>query len=1171
MIHHIKWGCVHILFWSILLFAIGISGLRYALSELDFYKADIEALVSEQLGAPVTIASIQGVLNGFKPELALKNIQVHSGQDQAAPVQLQEIHLGFSILTAIRQPLLEAIQISIFRAKLSVTRLQSGGINIEGLPGTDDDTQPTWLLRGRQYQLVDSEILWHDEKRNAAPVLLKHINITLKNDAGLHQLFIKTELPESLGKSLFVAMNFRGNIFVPKSINARLFIQGQDIHLGNFITGDLPFDFAFIQGRGDFSIWSRWQAEQMTQMRGSIELSNAAITDKHNASIPIDQLAVQFLLQQHQQQWQLGIKDLLLSSKNNTVALAQLALALELDAENNLTHLALNAPQLSLEPISKFMLLNKLLPKKLHKQLKTLALQGEVKELLLLANPAQQTFTINGQLSGINSRPMDAIPGVKNLHLYLKGSEQQGMIQIDSPQFNLNAPKIFRKPLQFNHALGNLHWQHDDAWVLSTPLLELNSAYFKTRTKFDLTLAHEDRPAFMSMQNSFDIHDAVNAPEFIPTEVLAEKIVAWVDHAFVKGHVKQGGILLHGALPDYPFPQRKGVFEVLFDAKDVELHYAPDWHDVQGVEAEVRFFSNSMDINIHQGHANDAIIQNISVVIDSFSTSEFIDITGKIKSSLAHAVLYLVQSPFKDLVTAIDEIVDVRGAADINIDLKVPLHEQAMKVNISAKTKDASATIVPLDLEISNISADFLFTENGVYSQNITATSLGFPLTAVLNTGEQAISTTVMGKMSIAQLAKQFPNPFWAHAQGTSTYHVALDFPIDSEQICTIKLNSDLIGTAIQFAPLSKPEFQVHPLSIKLGIAPSGIDALNITYENRLALQDRVDIKLKKIAPHWQGLIHTPVASGSVFIPIEFNNKSEISLALKELDLSALQKIDLETDGEPLIVQNLPSIKLNSQELYWNNVNLGKLDLQTQPTEQGLEIKHCEIKSLNNSLSLSGYWHQDNQQQSSSISGVFLSDDFGMFLKQTRLSNNIFDTTADLQFVLSWPSAPYDVLMNILSGSVDSHLSDGRILGVDPGLGRVLGALDIWKLGKRLRFDFSDITDSGLSFSESTGHFSINSGLVTTKDLMINAMPAKIYISGNTNLATEQIDLQATVLPKFPIAGTIIGNVANAVSKTFVGNEHAGGLIISLLYEIKGSWENFEINRQFNADLTDTP
>ena len=158
MIKRIQWHFVRILFWTILIFAISISGLRYALSELDFYKTDIEALLSEHLGAPVTIASIRGVVNGIKPELALENIQVHSEQKNAPPVQLQKIHLGFSILTAITQPLLEAVQISIMGAKLSVTRLESGGIDIAGLPNTDDE-QPTWLMRGKQYQLIDKQTL----------------------------------------------------------------------------------------------------------------------------------------------------------------------------------------------------------------------------------------------------------------------------------------------------------------------------------------------------------------------------------------------------------------------------------------------------------------------------------------------------------------------------------------------------------------------------------------------------------------------------------------------------------------------------------------------------------------------------------------------------------------------------------------------------------------------------------------------------------------------------------------------------------------------------------------------------------------------------------------------------------------------------------------------------
>jgi len=1168
MLKHIQWGFLRVFFWTILIFAISISGLRYALTELDFFKTDIESLLSKHLGAPVTIANIHGVLNGLKPELAIQNIAVHSEQKNATPIQLQEIHLGFSILTAIQQPLLEAIQISIIGAHLSVTRLESGGINIMGLPNSDDNKQPSWLMHGKQFKLIDSEILWHDEKRNAAPMQFKHINITLNNDADQHKIFISTDLPDSLGKSLHLAMNFSGNIFVPESINARLFVQGQGIHFEKFVTGDLPFDFSFTKGSGDFSIWSNWQAAQMTQMRGSINLIDAAIKDNINATFPIDQLDLHFILQKHQQQWRLGIKNSLLNSKNISLALPQIALALELNTAGDVTHLALNSSQLDLELISKIILLNKILPENLQQQLATIALQGEVKDLLLIANPSQETFAISGQLSGIKTQPIDDIPGIRNLEVYIKGSEQQGLVQISSSQLNFAAPNLIRNPFDFNHVMGELHWQHSDSWVISSPLVELNTEHFKTSTKFTLTIPQEDKPT-LSMQNSFDILSASYTPKYLPSGILNPEIVDWLDHAFVKGNVKQGGIILRGALADYPFTQQKGVFEILFDAKDVELHYAPDWQDIQNTSATVRFFSDSMNINVHQGRANDSTIQNATVSIASFESSQYIDIQGDIKSSLSDTALYLRHSPFKEQVAAIDDVVDIQGSTDIHVDLKIPLANKAVKVNISAKTNDASATISPIDLAISDISADFLFTENGVSSHKISATALGFPLTAKLSSTDQAVSVKVSGRMSINQLAKQFPNPFWVYSKGTSNYHTHIEFPKNSKQICTIQLDSDLIGTAIHFSPLSKPEAQAHPLLINLGIAASGLDTFNLVYENHLALQNRVNIKLKKIPPHWQGIIHTPIASGSVFIPIEFNNKAEISLALQELDLSALQKIDLQSDTTPLLVKNLPSIKLNSKELYWNNSNLGSLELQTQPTDQGLAIKQLDIYSLNNSLSLSGFWQQQNQQDSSSISGQFMSQDFGTFLTRTQLFNDIVDTTAELDFVLNWPAAPYEVSKSILSGSFDTHLSNGRILGVNPGIGRVLGALDIWKLGKRLSFDFSDITESGLSFSETTGHFSIKQGSVTTKDLLINAMPAKIYISGSTNLVTEQIDLLSTVLPKFPIAGTIIGNVANAVSKTFIGNEQPGGLIVSLLYQIKGTWEKFTINRQFSSVLAD--
>ena len=1171
MIKRIRYGTIRFVFWTILFFALGISGLRYALSELDQYKADIEAQLSEYLDAPVTIARIQGVINDFKPELALHNIQVHSRHDSAPRVQLQEVHLGINLLSEIK-PILEAIQISIIGAKFSVIRLPSGAIQIEGLPNTADE-QPVWLMRGKKFTLIDSEIIWHDKKRNADPVLLKHVNITLYNDDEQHKIFIQTDLPESLGKSLQLAMDFTGNIFVPDSINARFFARGEDIQMAKIFTGDLPFDFSFTKGSGNFSIWSRWQESQMTQMSGSIHINDAIIKNQQNDRLPIDLLDLQFKLKKRERKWQLALQDSTLSSQQNTVDINQLALAFEQDAEGNLVHIALNCPRLTLGPLSKLILRNKILPADLHKQFKNIALQGEVKNLLLLANPSQETFAISGQVQQIKTHRMSQIPGIDGLSIYIKGTEQQGLIQLSSQQLEFDAPKLFRKPLYLNHVLSEIHWQHSDSWTLSSSLLELNSDHFKTTSKFTLTLPQDGQPAFMSLQSSFDIADVSDTPHFLLTATLSEATTYWMDHAFVAGHVKQGGILFRGALPSYPFRKHKGVFEILFTANDMELHYAPGWQDIQEVLAEVRFFVDTMRVNILQGRTetNQAKIERATITIDSLKTSEQISIRGDIKSDLSEAIRFLKHSPFKDLTTAIHDVVDIQGSTDINLDLQIPLAKQEFKASIRTHTQDAKARIIPLDIDISGINADLHFTESGVSSEQLNAFALGFPFSAELSSNDLAISSTVSGQMDITNLAGHFPNPLWSYLDGTSDYHLQLEFPKNSSQICNIQINSDLVGTAINFLPFFKPEARAHPFSLKLGIDQSGINAFSTTYENRLAPQNRLDIKLKKIAPHWQGLVHSPIASGSVFIPVEFNKDHEISLSLKELDLSALQEFNLKSDSPPILIKNLPSISLDSQTLYWNNYNQGSLTLRTQPTDQGLSIKHCKISSRENTLSFTGFWQQDNMQNSSSIFGELLSQDFGALLKQTQLSNNIVDTTAELQFALNWPAAPYEISTAILSGSIDTHLTNGRILGIEPGLGRILGALDTWKLGKRLLFDFSDITEKGLSFSESTAQLTINNGQVSSKDFYINAMPAKIYLSGTTNLTTEQIDLTATVLPKFPIAGTIIGNVANAVSKTFVGHEQAGGLIVSLLYEINGTWENFEINRQFSSGLTKTP
>ncbi len=1165
MIKRITTHSIRVLFWSLLIFAISITGLRFALSELSYFKVELEQQISEQLGAPVTIGKIRGVLNGLKPELALQQIQVHSQKTNDTGLHLQEIHLGIDLVTALHEPLLEAIQVSLIGAKLSVKRLKSGGIAIQGLPHKDDNEQPAWIMQGKRYKLVDSEINWQDEKRNALPIELKHVNISIYNHDEQHKIFITMDLPKALGKSLKLSMTFSGDIFTPESIEAKLFAQGKNIKLDKIITGDLPFDLSIVQGRGDFSLWSSWHAAQMTKMSGSLHLTNTSIKSTAAAPFPIDQFDLQFNLQKQQEQWLLAIENSALSSHNINFDISQFAIALQHNTEGELTQIALNCPKLNLGRLNKIISLNKTLPPDLQKTLNTLNIGGEVKDLLLLANLAEQTFSINGQLDQINLDPMGQVPGVKDLSLHILGNEQQGKIQLSSQNLTLNAPTLFRTPIDFNYALGELHWQQlAEQWLINSPMLELKTPHLAIINQLQLTLPKNGQAPFMSLQSAFDIYDATKTADYLPAGILEKDLVNWLDNAFLAGHVEQGGILFRGSLPDYPFIHHRGAFEVLFNAQDVALNYAPNWPKVTSLAGQVHFFAESLEINVISGQANGASIKQANVTIDSFTYSDYLNIQGAVTGNFAQGVDFLKQSPFKKETTTVSELLEVQGLFDLDLDLKIPLKKVPTKINLALKTQKAQGNIIPAKLKFSDINAQFQINENSIISKTLAAKMLGFPISAKVNSDAKGTRAMILGITDIPNLSQQFPNQLWENFSGASHYQVGLDIPNNTSRSCRIQLNSELKGINIDLPLFSKPDNQAHPFTLNLGVDESGITSFNANYENLLSPNNRVAINLKKIVPHWQGLVQSPIASGSVFIPIEFTKQAKMSLLLNKLDLSALQQINVKESNTPFSIQDLPALNLQSQSLYWQGTNLGKLELITQSALDGLLIKKLDINSAKNQLSLTGNWQQQDSSNKTEIKGTLLSENFGHLLHQNNLSENIANTTADIQFSLNWAAPPYSFSSTNLSGDLDLHMTNGRILGVNPGLGRVLGALDIWKLGKRLRLDFSDVTEDGLSFSEIDADITLNKGLLSSKNFYINAMPAKIDLSGTTHLDTKQINLSATVLPKFPIAGTIIGDVANSVTKTFTGDEHAGGLLLSLLYKITGTWENFSIDREFD-------
>jgi uncharacterized protein YhdP len=316
------------------------------------------------------------------------------------------------------------------------------------------------------------------------------------------------------------------------------------------------------------------------------------------------------------------------------------------------------------------------------------------------------------------------------------------------------------------------------------------------------------------------------------------------------------------------------------------------------------------------------------------------------------------------------------------------------------------------------------------------------------------------------------------------------------------------------------------------------------------------DLALKRNGGYWAGDIGSSFARGNIQVPVDPNASDSIKLNMDVLDISALRQLRLE--GAAVQPEQVPLLTITSRETRWSSINLGQLLLETERIPEGLRFKRAELLGADEKLTLSGTW----SQQESQIIGRLETPDWGRLLTRLGITDDMTETSGVMHYDLRWQGAPFQFSLAGLNGRVDVNLKNGRILSIEPGFGRVLGMLAMAQWIKRIQLDFSDVYEEGLTFNSIKGRFDLLGGLANTHDLVVDAVPAKITIRGDTDLVNGTIDHNVNVVPKsseaVPIAGTIVGKIAGLVARSLTG-EDKEGFFFGSQYRVKGEWGNAEI------------
>ena len=971
----------------LIVFVLAILAVRFIIfPNIDEYKDDIAAYASKNVGQKITIGNILTSWDGISPHIGLKNIDIFDAEKRVA-LHLNHVEANVSWLSLpLLQPRLTKLVVN--QPELTMRRKTNGdiylaGINLAG-EGKKSDF-PNWLLSQAEVTIKNAQVTWHDDLRQAPPLSLKQLNLTLINPTwkslfGQHQ-FDLTALP-SIGTSHLIAANGRfvgRDVSQIKAWHGEFFLQLKQADLAVW----QPWlDYKILNhpvniqtGSGDAKAWLEFANGTIENVKISAALSNVSlIVNKQTMPFVAKQLSGDIGWSDFKNTQTISVQNIKLSSDtslniNNgsgyystSIKNGKRWVKADLKLEQfNLAVIKQLSPYFSLA-------------QNFTDHLKGLAPTGELQTLTLgyegEINKAK-TYTISTTFVKLAINAYQKIPGFSNLSGNIVAHEAGGKIILNSQNALLNFKDYLRWPIPADRLSGQINWEiNGDKAKIKAKELFISSPHLTGTLNASYDLNHV-KGGYLDLVGKFGKGNAKYAAFYYPT-ILGKETLNWLDTSILAGRLEDVNLTVKGNLADFPYVNNKnqldkklGIFKVTAKLSDGLLEYGTGWPVIEGLGLDMLFEGKRMELNAYKGHIfGNKIIKSKTEIASLDADSPLLHIISEVEGPVTEGIKFVNESPVKLVTQGFTDNLKTAGQGKLNLELKIPLQNIDASKYIGAY-KISNGTIfanseVGLP-ELSKINGVLNFTENSLSTQNVSTEILGEPAQFSLRTGaDKVLYVTAKGRISDVGIKKLASNALIDAMQGNTDW--ATEITIKKPMV-EVNLRSNLVGMAINLPPpFNKPANQALPFSLEKKQANPSNDSIDIMLGNIAAakilrneqagklLVERGDIgiNMTAVAPSQPGLsIHGKLdylnADDWLALFSKANNNADSTpIKLNKANIASINKADIAIQKLDIFGRSLNALKIvarpnaagvqmaiESQEITgsaeWQNAGAGKI------------------------------------------------------------------------------------------------------------------------------------------------------------------------------------------------------------------------------------------------------
>lgn len=335
--------------------------------------------------------------------------------------------------------------------------------------------------------------------------------------------------------------------------------------------------------------------------------------------------------------------------------------------------------------------------------------------------------------------------------------------------------------------------------------------------------------------------------------------------------------------------------------------------------------------------------------------------------------------------------------------------------------------------------------------------------------------------------------------------------------------------------------------------SPSMLSALDVKvarFTGFGVLLNNLDVQLARVKAGWSLKLDSDLVSGKVKLP---DAQGEPMVAvLQRLQLPAADTADAAASStqDPLASvapSSIPAIDLSIAQVLRGTDVLGAWSLKARPTASGVRVSELSVDLKGLLVTGTLNWDGRAGNTRSSFDGRLGGKNLADVLSAWGYAPNATSEKFRVNSKVEWPGSPAVFSVKQLSGSLDVKLTNGQFLEVKGGSGaalRVFGLLNFNSLGRRLRLDFSDLTDKGLAYDTVKGQLQGSNGDFLTSTPLTLSGASTVVLDGKVNLREETVDVRIRVtlpvasnlpLAALAIGAPVIGGAIFVADKLFSG------------------------------------